>query len=214
MRDAEAQAAELLVQVLGAEHAGGPVGAAAGPLDHRVQVDGRARDLAGEVTSRVCSWPVRRPSRTTRLRSTPSLSAAVVGAGSPRRAPTRGPRCGRRCWPRRRAGSRRRRRPRPSCRGGGSRARARRSRGAERVLELVAVAPLLRPPARSARARSPRAGRCRRSASSTWRGLLGELALVGQPLPGAPGQGSPPWTQRSAIRSGLGRSSSTVCASP
>ena len=87
-----------------------------------------AGSRSGEVTSRVWSWPVRRPSRTTRLRRTPVCGAAVVGGERLGRAPTRGPRCGPRCWPPRRAGSRRRRRSRPSCRGGGSRARARRRR--------------------------------------------------------------------------------------
>ena len=43
--DPEAQAAELLLEVLGAERAGRAVGAAAGALDDRVQVDGRPRDL-------------------------------------------------------------------------------------------------------------------------------------------------------------------------
>ena len=43
--DAEAKAAELLGEVLGAEDAGGAVGAAGRALDHGVEVDRRARDL-------------------------------------------------------------------------------------------------------------------------------------------------------------------------
>ena len=52
----------------------------------------------------------------------------------------------------------------------------------------------------------------RRSASATC-SRFGRAALVGQALPGRPGQGSPPWTQRSATRSAPGRSSSTARAS-
>ena len=74
------QPAELLAQALLAEHAGRAVGAARVALDHRVEVDRAAcGKRAGEVTRRVWIWPVRRPSRTTRLRSTPSRAAPVVG---------------------------------------------------------------------------------------------------------------------------------------
>ena len=47
MGDPEAQAAELLLEVLGAEHARRAVCAAARALEDRVQVDGRPRDLDG-----------------------------------------------------------------------------------------------------------------------------------------------------------------------
>ena len=83
---------------------------------------------------------------------------------------------------------------------------------AEGVFELVAVAPLLErrldllqlevieladPPQRPVDLGA----------------LLGQLPLVRQALPGSPGQGSPPCTQTSAMRSAPGCNSSTVRAS-
>ena len=102
------------------------------------------------------------PSRTTRLRSMPSLVAPVVGGEPFAAAPRRGSRCGSRCCARRRAGNPPRRRSRPSGRGRESRARARRlaRRSCTRACCGSASA---RRQARSARARSRRG---RRSAAA------------------------------------------------
>ena len=81
---------------------------------------------------------------------------------------------------------------------------------AERVLELVAVAPALDAPARSARARSPRAARAgaapRRPAPPCERAGSRRAAPAREPR----GRGRPRAGSVSAIRSGLGSTSSTV----
>ncbi len=174
---------------------------------------GRAK-RAGDVTSRVCTWPLRAESRTTRLRRTPVRERRVPGVEAlvprPRaHGVARVVRGGRT-----RGGSRPRRRRPPSCRGGGIRAASAVVALAERVLELVAVAPVRLGGHDRARGRSRRGRPIRRRASSTCRCFSAHLALRrGAPATAAPGQGSPSWTQVSRSRSGEGRRSSTAVAS-
>ena len=185
-----------------------------GPLDHGVEVHRRTANEAGDVTSRVCTCPVRAESRTTRLRSTPVRAARVPGRRSPRLAsPARAPRCGRRSTPPRPGGSRPRPRPPPSSRGGGSpaatRPRAPR-RTSTRACCGIATA---RPRARSASSSKPS-----RSADAPQRLvdlalLLGQLALVGKPLPRRAGAGLAVVDAGVGDRSGEGRRISTAVAS-
>ena len=84
--------------------------------------------------------------------------APVVGGDRSPAAPSRGPRCGRRCRPRRRAGSPRRRRSGPSGRGRGSRGSARR-RPRRRSTRACCGSATARRPGRSPPARSRRGRR-------------------------------------------------------
>ena len=163
------------------------------------------------VTMRTCSWPVRRPSRTTRLRR----RARPSGAGPMRSS--------RRCPPRRPAGPAPERRPRshavslcaapaerelarevaalggeqavvhrehPVAPGGRVKAAdelARRRRRRRRSTRACCGSATARRPGRSPAARSPRAGRSASSASPTCSCLISQLALVGQHLPGHAG---------------------------
>ena len=83
--DPEAQAAELLLEVLGAQRTGGAVGAAAGPFDDRVQVDGRPGNLgrrgdeAALQLSRAATFPDHQVPQH-------ALSAALVVGGQARGA--------------------------------------------------------------------------------------------------------------------------------
>ena len=81
-RDQEAQVAELLVQLrrAGEQRRLAALRALAEPRGlgpeqarrrRRASISASASSLPGEVTSRTWSWPVRRPSRTTRLRRKP-----------------------------------------------------------------------------------------------------------------------------------------------
>ena len=165
---------------------------------------------AGEVTSRVWIWPVRRPSRTTRLRRTPPR-ARGRRRGSPSAAPSRGPRCGRRC--RRSEASRqsststiRSQRPRawkPSDR------LARRAR--RRSTRACCGSATARPPATIGSSSKPSRPPIRAQRLVDLLLLVGELALVGEALPGRrPGRARR--RGRSGRRSGRppARSSSTV----
>ena len=159
MRDPELELADSLGQVLGAEHAGRTVGAAAGPLDHGVQVDRRAWDPRRRGDQPGLKLPRAPALADDQVAKHARADAAIVGGRARRRAPSRGPRCGRRCSPPMRAGSPRRRRRPPSCPAGDSRAPAARRqwrRTSTRACCGSARAPV---PARSARARSRRAGR-------------------------------------------------------
>ena len=128
----------------------------------------------------------------------------------PRRAPSRGPRCGPRCW--RSSASRQSsasitlascpRRWKPSTELAVALA--------ERVLELVAVAPLLDRRARSAPARTRRARRAGAAPRRPARLLVRAGARSGSPCQGAPGHGSPSWSQRSGRGPGSGSSISTA----
>ena len=167
------------------------------PCEGRRAVGG---NVPGEVTRRVWSWPVRLPSRTTRLRRIPSSSAPVIGRDPLVCGPNRAPRFVPRCRAPRPACSPRRRPPGPSGRGRGSRAAARR-RAAEGVLELVAVAPgLLR--------RLDRLQLEAVEAADPPQGvvdlipLVGELALVGETLPRGPRAG--PALVDAAVRDAIG----------
>ncbi len=211
VRDLQLQSAEALAQAFLAEHSGRPLGSARVALDHRVQVDRRLGeagrrgdqprlDLAGApplADDEVAEDAAREPADRRRV--------------SPRALPSRGPRCGHGCRPPRRAGSPRPRRSGPS--GPGMKSERRLSLElAEGVLELVAVPPLLQ-------SRDDLLHREPIEAADPPQGvvnlilLVGELALVGRACHGAPGQGSPSWTQRSASRSAAGSSSSTARAS-
>ncbi len=121
---------------------------------------------AGEVTRRVWIWPVRRPSRTTRLRRTPSSVRAGRRRGSTPAGPSRGPRCGPRCRARRRAGSRRRRRSGPSGRGRGSRGSAR-PRARRRSTRACCGSATARSAGTICSSSKPSRSPIRRSASST-----------------------------------------------
>ena len=83
---------------------------------------------------------------------------------------------------------------------------------AEGVLELVAVAPLLHRRLDLLQLEAVEAADPAQRLLDLL-ALVLELALVGEALPGAPGQGSPSCTQLSATRSAPGRSSSTARAS-
>ncbi len=173
-RDREAQPSDLLVDPLVArqEHRAPAARGLADPVGPRPQqaVARHGVDEAVARRSRPGGWarisrtpisPVRRPSRTTRLRSSPVCAAAVERVEAAARAPTRARPRAPRCRARMRAGSRRDaddllpragRVEAADERAGGI--------GAEGVLELVAVAPPLRPRGRGRRTRSPRGGRC------------------------------------------------------
>ena len=186
--DAEAQPAELLGQVLGAEHPGRPVGAAGRPLDHGVQVDRRARDLrrrGDQPGLELAGAPALADDEVAQRRRSVARSRRRGGA---RRAPTRGPRCGRRCWPAEASlqsststiSAQLPRRWKPSA--------SRVGAGAERVLELVAVAPRLERGLDRLELEALEAAEAAQRVGDLL-GLLGELALVGQPLPRRAGAG-------------------------
>ena len=215
--DEELEAAELLAQLRDAGQQGGLAARRAlaelilaasrtGRRSRPRRSASRCRARPREVTRRTCSSPVRRPSRTTRLRRKPRC-ARRSQADSPWARHTRAPARGRRWSARRRAGSRRSARSRRSGRARGSRRRARRPGRAERVLELVAVAPLLDGgddrlvlEALSLPIRS--------SASPTWAALTSSWRSYGSTCQGAPG-----WSAAGGMRSGDGSSTSTARAS-
>ena len=185
--DAELEPAEALAQVLLAERRRSvprcSPDCAATTVCRSVGGSGIS---ASEVTRRVWICPVRRPSRTIEVAQHPD---AAVEAGSPRE-PSRGRRCGPRCSPPRRGGSRRRRRSRPSARGRGSRARERPRRAPPRTSTRACCGSATRRRrGRSPPAAGPRSRRADSSASRTCVGLVRELTLVGEPLPGGAGAG-------------------------
>ena len=175
VREPQAQPAELLGDVLGAEDAGGPVGAAGRALDDRMQVDRWPRDLARRGDQAGLDLARAPALADDEVAKQAGLRSGCRRRRGPDRGPTRGPRCGPRCWPRRRAGSRRRRRSRPSCRVGGSRGRGWPGRSPNSTRACCGSAIRLAR-ARSARARTRRDGRSaaapRRPAllfSASWR---------------------------------------------
>ena len=93
--DPEAQAAELLLEVLRAERAGGAAVPLPGPSTIVWRSTGGRGISAGEVTRRLCSWPVRRPSRIDEI---PEHAGARRRGrrreGPADRGPVRGARCG------------------------------------------------------------------------------------------------------------------------
>ena len=178
--DAEAQPADLLLDRLGRR---------AAPRRRRpavVSADARARASrpgcrrprprpgrsgpAGrrEVTRRTCSSPVRRPSRTTTLRSSPSCVRRSQARRPALAAPGDAPPRARRCRARRRAGSPSAGRSAPTSRARGSRRRARRRPPCRTSTRACCGSATPARPGRSAPARSRRGGRCARSASPTW----------------------------------------------
>ena len=189
MGDPEAQPAELLAQALLAEHAGRAVGAAGRPLDHGVQVDRRAcgnragrgdeagLDLAGApaLADDQVAQHARSAARAVvggdRLGARPLadlVAGRVVGLGGEQAVvdvDDLGPAAA--AW-------------KPSTSSPSPRA--------ERVLELVAVAPLLDRRHDRLELEALEAADPAQRLVDLLR-LLGELALVGQPLPGGAGAG-------------------------
>ena len=159
MGDPEPQPAELLGQVLGAEHPGRAVGAAARALDHRVQVHRRAGELAGSGDEAGLQLPGPPPLADDEVAQHPVAGRRVVG-GDPLRTGPGADRVARLVVGlARRAGSRRRRRPPPSSRGDESRAPRRRRSGRRTSTRACCGSATARPRARSARARSRRGAR-------------------------------------------------------
>ena len=211
MGDAEAKAGELLLEVLLAEDAGGAVRAAGGAVDDGVEVDRRAGELGGggdeaglhltgadaladdEVAKD--ATPVRGLVWRQALLAGPfadlvagrvvALGGEVAVVDVDDAAPVAA-----------------------GVEAEGELA----ARLAERVLELVAVAPLAAAGTIGSVSKPSRPPR-RRSASSTCSALSSSWRSYGSPCHGAPGHGSPSWTQVSAMRSGLGSMSSTADAS-
>ena len=187
--DLQVEPAELLAQALLADRAGRAVGPARVALDHGVEVDRAASaKRAEEVTSRVWIWPVRRPSRTTRLRRIALALAAVVGGDHLASGPVADLVAGRVAGLGGELAVLDSDDPVPAAAGVEAEGRLALDL-AEGVLELVAVAPLFDGGDDLLEARSPRGRRSASAPRRPARCLCGELALVGEPLPGRAGAG-------------------------